>query len=54
MMMGRGINSDVFLTTGNELLQEASQKDIMIKIRVANPLKWLTEVIESVRRSNEP
>lgn len=45
---------DVFLTTDDNLLQKASQRDIMIKVKVANPLKWLTEVMESEKQNNEP
>jgi predicted nucleic acid-binding protein len=37
---------DVLLTTDDELLQKITQKNIIINVRVANPLKWLTEVIE--------
>ena len=47
-------NADVFLTTDDNLLQRALQKDIMIKVKLANPLKWLTEVLESEKQNNEP
>jgi predicted nucleic acid-binding protein len=47
-------NTDVFLTTDDNLLRKASQKDIMIKVKVANPLKWFTEVMESEKQNNEP
>ncbi|HID27195.1 MAG TPA: PIN domain-containing protein [Methanosarcinales archaeon] len=36
---------DVLLTTDDELLQKITQKNIIITVRMANPLKWLTEVI---------
>ena len=47
-------NTDVFLTTDDNLLQKASQKDIIIKVKIVNPLKWLTEVVESEKQDNEP
>lgn len=37
--------ADVFLTTDDELLQKIRREDIKIKVRVDNPLTWLTEVI---------
>jgi len=37
---------DVLLTTDDELLHKITQKNITIDVKVANPLKWLTEVIE--------
>ena len=47
-------DTDVFLTTDDNLLQKALQKDIIIKVKVANPLKWLMEVVESEKQNNEP
>jgi len=38
---------DVFLTTDDKLLQKALKNNILIKIRIANPLKWITEVMEN-------
>ena len=35
---------DVLLTTDDKLLQKTSEKDVVIKIRVANPLEWVMEV----------
>ena len=39
-------NVDVLLTTDDELLQKALQNINKLKIKVENPLKWLTEVIK--------
>ncbi len=38
---------DVFLTTDDKLLQKALKNNVLIKIRIANPLKWITEVMEN-------
>ncbi len=38
--------ADVFLTTDDRLLQKCSENSEMIRVKVANPVVWLTEVHE--------
>jgi predicted nucleic acid-binding protein len=38
--------ADVFLTTDDSLLQKALQNKTLLKVRVANPVRWLMEVIK--------
>jgi predicted nucleic acid-binding protein len=36
---------DIFLTTDDSLLNKVSRNRHALKVRLENPLKWLTEVI---------
>ncbi|MHA2299073.1 MAG: type II toxin-antitoxin system VapC family toxin [Candidatus Hodarchaeales archaeon] len=38
--------ADVFLTTDADLIKKVEQLEGKVNIKVSNPLKWLTEVIE--------
>lgn len=38
--------ADVFLTTDDRLLRKCSENAEMIRVKVANPVVWLTEVDE--------
>ncbi len=39
------VNADVFLTTDDKLLKKAERESEFLKIQVANPLSWLTEIL---------
>ncbi len=38
--------ADVFLTTDDNLLSKAVQNKTMMKVKVENPLRWVTEVLK--------
>lgn len=48
-------NADVLLTTDDKILQKALQlQKNIIKVRIVNPLKWLTEVMGNEKQNDEP
>ncbi len=38
--------AEVFLTTDDHLLSKAAQNKKMLKVRIENPLRWVTEVLK--------
>ncbi len=44
---------DVFLTTDDRLLKKAKRIGKILKVRVANPVHWLMEVLGSEKNNDD-
>lgn len=45
--------ADIFLTTDDRLFNKAQNHNQLLKVKVSNPLPWLTQIIQTEQNSDE-